>query len=130
MSTTKISAAVLDVAGPFIEALPSTASDQARQDAVRLGVMAWNAQVLLSRGEPELWDELNTLLRSLPDQGAATMCSLLDEAASRRNARHADDPRIVTNWQLTIRGDGTASLHAEAVAPPAWVAEHGGRRDE
>jgi hypothetical protein len=36
---------------------------------------------------------------------------------------------IVQNWKLTIRDDGTASLRAEASAPPEWVAARSKRQD-
>ncbi len=116
---TKISAAVLDVAEPFIGALPENASAQARRDAVEIGVMVWNALAMLRRGDPRIWSGVTDYFRSLPEQESATMAVLVAESVRRKNARHAEDIRIVRKWKLTIRDDGTASLRAEASAPPA-----------
>ena len=46
------------------------------------------------------------------------LVNALSEHASeqaRKMERHADDVRLVRDWKLTFRGDGEASLWAEAV---------------
>lgn len=44
------------------------------------------------------------------------MATLLARAVERKVERYADDVRLVRDWKLTQRGNGEASLWAEAVA--------------
>ena len=91
--------------------------------------MTWNALALLRRGDSRLWDGLTDHFRSLPRRESAMMAVIVAESVRRKNARHADDIRVVRGWKLTIRADGTASLRAEASAPPEWVASQSRRQD-
>jgi hypothetical protein len=43
------------------------------------------------------------------------MATLIGQLVERKMERHADDVRLVRDWKLTFRGDGEASLWAEAV---------------
>jgi len=115
---TKISTAVLDIAEPFIDALPENPSNRARRDAIEMAVMVWNALALLRGGDSRLWTALTTHFRSLSKHESAAMALIVAESVRRENAHHADDIRIVQNWNLTIRDDGTATLRAGASAPP------------
>ncbi len=124
----KISAAVLDVAAPFIEALPEGAPEQARRDAIEMAVMVWNALALLRRGDERVWSGVTDYFRSLPERQSATMALIVAEAVRRKNTRHADDVRVVRDWKLTIRSDGTATLRAEASAPLAGPPARSKRR--
>ena len=125
----KISAALWEIAEPFIDALPENASNRARRDAVEMGVLVWNALALLRRGDSKMWDGFTDYCRSLPRNESASMAFIVAESVRRKNARHADDIRIVQNWKLTIRDDGTASLRAEASAPAEWAAARPRRQD-
>ncbi len=119
----KISAAVLDVAAPFVEALPDDAPEQARHDAIRMGVMVWNALALLRRGDERVWAHMTAHFRSMPERQSGTMATIVAEAVRRKNERHPDDIRIVHDWRLSVHPDGTATLRAEAsdqvLKPPA-----------
>ena len=110
----KISAAVLDVAAPFVEALPPAAPEQARHDAIRMGVMVWNALALLRRGDERVWAHMSAHFRSMPERQSRTMATGVAEAVRRKNERYPDDTRLVHDWQLTLHPDGTATLRAEA----------------
>jgi hypothetical protein len=124
----KISAAVLDVAAPFIDALPENATAQARRDAIEMAVMVWNALALLRRGDERVWRGVTDYFRRLPERQSATMAIIVAECVRRKNERHADDVRVVSDWKLTIGSDGTATLRAEASAPLAGVAAKSRRR--
>jgi hypothetical protein len=126
---TKISTAVFDVAAPFIDALSDGASDEARHDAIEMGVTVWNALAMLRRGDDRMWQGLTDYFRTLPEPESATMALIVAESVRRKNTRHPDDIRLVRSWKLTIRPDGTATLRAEASAPPAWAAAHSKRQD-
>jgi hypothetical protein len=115
----KISAAVLDVAAPFLDALPENATEQARRDAIEMGVMVWNALALLRRGDERVWSGVTDYFRSLPERQSATLAIIVAESVRRKNTRHADDVRVVHDWKLTIGSDGVATLRAEASAPLA-----------
>ena len=125
----KISAALWDIAEPFIDALPENASDRARRDAVEIAVLVWNALALLRRGDSKVWEGFTDYCRGLPKHESASMALIVAESVRRKNARHADDIRVVQSWKLTIHHDGTASLHAKASAPPEWVAAQSRRQD-
>jgi hypothetical protein len=43
------------------------------------------------------------------------MATLVGQLVERKMERHADDVRLVRDWKLTFRGNGEASLWAEAV---------------
>jgi hypothetical protein len=43
------------------------------------------------------------------------MATLVGQLVERKMERHADDVRLVREWKLAFRGDGEASLWAEAV---------------
>jgi hypothetical protein len=127
----KISAAVLDVSAPFLDALPENATEQAQRDAIEMGVMVWNALALLRRGDERVWSGVTDYFRRLPEQQSATLAIIVAECVRRKNARHADDVRVVRDWKLTIGGDGTATLRAEAsdlLAPLAGRAARSKRR--
>lgn len=114
----KISAAILDTAEPLITALPDCASPVAREDAIRLGVLIWNALVLQQLGDPEPFREALARFRALPEPQCTTMAHLVGRVVERKIERHADDVRLVRDWKLTLRGNGEASLWAEAVMSP------------
>ena len=76
-----------------------------------------------------MWEGFTDYCRSLPKHESTSMALIVAESVRRKNARHADDIRVVQNWKLTIRHDGTASLRAEASAPPEWVAAQSKRQD-
>ncbi|HET9595240.1 MAG TPA: hypothetical protein VFP65_06655 [Anaeromyxobacteraceae bacterium] len=88
----------------------------AREDAIRLGVLVWNAVVLQQLGDPEPFREALARFRSLPEPHCTVMATLLARAVERKVERYADDVRLVRDWKLTQRGNGEASLWAEAVA--------------
>jgi hypothetical protein len=111
----KISAAILDTAEPLISALPDHASPAAREDAVRLGVLIWNALVCARLGDPEPFREALARFRALPEPGCTVMATLVGQVVERKMERHADDVRMVRDWKLTERENGEASLWAEAV---------------
>ena len=125
----KISAALWDIARPFIDSLPENASDRARRHAVEMGVLVWNGLALLRRGDSRMWDGFTDYCRSLPKNEFTSMALIVDESVRRKNARHADDIRIVKNWKLTIHDDGTALLRAQASAPAERAATRSKRQD-
>ena len=111
----KISAALLDFSEPLVNALSEHASEQARREAIGLGVTLWNALVALRLGEPAAFQATLAHCRSLPEPQGSVMATLVGQLVERKMERHADDVRLVRDWKLTFRGDGEASLWAEAV---------------
>ncbi|WP_242352810.1 MULTISPECIES: hypothetical protein [Anaeromyxobacter] len=111
----KISAAILDTAEPFITALPDHASAVAREDAIRLGVLIWNALVCQRLGDPEPFREALARFRALPEPQCTVMATLVAQVVERKVERYADDVRMVRDWKLTQRENGEATLWAEAV---------------
>ena len=93
--------------------------------------MLWNGLALLRRGDERVWSGLVSYFRSLPEKKSSTMAIIVAEAVRRKNARYADDTRVVGDWSLVIHRDGTATLRAEAsdlLAPLAGGAARSKRR--
>jgi len=112
----KISAAILDATEPLISALPDRASKTAREDAIRLGVLIWNALVLQQLGDPQPFREALARFRSLPEPQSTVMATLVAKVVERKVERHADDVRLVRDWKLTEHENGDATLWAEAAS--------------
>lgn len=111
----KISAAILDTAEPLISALSRDASSVAREDAIRIGVLIWNALSLQRLGDPEPFREALARFSALPEPQRTLMSTLVGRVVERKAERHADDVRLVRDWKLTIGVNGNATLWAEAV---------------
>jgi hypothetical protein len=111
----KISAALLDFSEPLVAALSEHASQQARREAIGLGVTLWNALVALRLGEPAAFQATLARCRSLPEPQGSVMATLVGQLVERKMERHADDVRLVRDWRLTFGSDGKASLWAEAI---------------
>jgi len=112
----KISAAILDAAEPLISALPDHASKTAREDAIRLGVLIWNALVLQQLGDARPFREALARFRDLPEPQSTVMATLVAKVVERKVERHADDVRLVRDWKLTEHENGDATLWAEAAS--------------
>lgn len=111
----KISAALLDFSEPLVGALSEHASQQAREEAIRLGITMWNALVALRLGDPAVFQAMLENCRKLPEPQSTVMATLVGQLVERKMERHAADLRLVRDWKLTFRENGEASLWAEAV---------------
>lgn len=115
----KISAAILDFAAPLTDRLAADTPLEIRRETLRLAITIWNALVLQACGQGEYLAELFERFRKLPPGDSAAMAPLVQKLIVRRHERHADDLRLVGEWELKDLGNGEASLRAVAHAAPA-----------
>lgn len=115
----KISAAILDFAAPLTDRLAADTPLEIRRETLRLAITIWNALVLQACGQGEYLADLFDRFRKLPPGDSAAMAPLVQKLIVRRHERHADDLRLVGEWELKDLGNGEASLRAVAHAAPA-----------
>ncbi len=115
----KISAAILDFAAPLTDRLADDTPLEVRRETLRLAITIWNALVYQACGEGEYLTELFAHFRKLSPGDSAAMAPLVQKLILRRHERHADDLRLVGEWELKDLGDGELSLRAVAHAAPA-----------
>jgi hypothetical protein len=114
----KISASLLELARPALEALPAEAEEEAKRSAVRLAELAWNLPTL-ERPEARMTDalrermrEVHTFVEELPPEVRA----MFDAMVEVRRTRFADDPRSIVSTRLEMRG-GRLWLDVEGAYP-------------
>jgi hypothetical protein len=111
----KISAAILDYAAPVLDKLPPGEPLETRRATLEFAILVWNALVLADAGRRDFLVELRSRLGSLP--GNDIVSGAFDRLIERRRERYADDDRLVGNWELRLKGDGSLAFRAEARRP-------------
>ncbi len=109
---TKISETILDFAAPYLDLLPTIATDKDIEQVLRIAQVTWNAVILTEAKSNTFY--LLDLKRQVAKQPASA--AIVDSLIQRKREQYADDMRLIGDFQV-LRRSGGLNLRVEAKSP-------------